>query len=180
MVPFPPLDSPKPSFEPLSEAFAAKRGGDGGSVPCVVSLMGRLSALRLLCVSCRAYQCAARRCRAVTLRCEKLRFDQGCALGAPNAPVGPSLLDAQPKGVASEGKCGGVKRGIRNPEGVLAPSCPCRRAAAMPGWPIGSHSSPAAASRRNGERFTFRIVVYFFLRKENIMRVVSGLSLIHI
>ena len=33
MVPFPPLDSPKPSFEPLSEAFAAKRGLRGlGSV----------------------------------------------------------------------------------------------------------------------------------------------------
>ena len=33
MVPFPPLDSPKPSFEPLSEAFAAKRGKRGlGSV----------------------------------------------------------------------------------------------------------------------------------------------------
>ena len=26
MVPFPPLDFPKPSFEPLSKAFAAKRG----------------------------------------------------------------------------------------------------------------------------------------------------------
>ena len=26
MVPFPPLDSPKPFFEPLSKAFAAKRG----------------------------------------------------------------------------------------------------------------------------------------------------------
>ena len=64
------------------------------------------------------------------MRCEKLRFDQGCALGAPNAPVGPSLLDAQPKGVASEGKCGGVKRGIRNPEGVLAPSCLRRQTAA--------------------------------------------------
>ena len=33
MVPFPPLDSPKPSFEPLSKAFAAKRGRRGlGSV----------------------------------------------------------------------------------------------------------------------------------------------------
>ena len=33
MVPLPPLDSPKPSFEPLSEAFAAKRGKRGlGSV----------------------------------------------------------------------------------------------------------------------------------------------------
>ena len=33
MVPFPPLDSPKPSVEPLSKAFAAKRGKRGlGSV----------------------------------------------------------------------------------------------------------------------------------------------------
>ena len=33
MVPLPPLDSPKPSFEPLSKAFAAKRGRRGlGSV----------------------------------------------------------------------------------------------------------------------------------------------------
>ena len=33
MVPFPPLDSPKPSSEPLSKAFAAKRGLRGlGSV----------------------------------------------------------------------------------------------------------------------------------------------------
>ena len=46
-------------------------------------------------------QCAARRCRAFALSCEKLRFDHGCALGAPDAPVGPSFLDARPKGVAS-------------------------------------------------------------------------------
>ena len=33
MVPFPPLDAPKPSFEPLSKAFTAKRGKRGfGSV----------------------------------------------------------------------------------------------------------------------------------------------------
>ena len=168
MVPFPPLDSPKPSFEPLSEAFAAKRGGDGGSVPCVVSLMGRLSALRLLCVSCRAYQCAARRCRAVTLRCEKLRFDQGCALGALNAPVGPSLLDARPKGVASKGGSG-ASRGEREP---LVP-CPLlsppgepgtlrRRTAALPPAAEGgqcprsprAQSSPPAAYRCIGEKST--------------------------
>ena len=46
-------------------------------------------------------QCAAIRCRATAFRCEKLRFDQGLRLGAPNASVGPSLLDARPKGVAS-------------------------------------------------------------------------------
>ena len=123
MVPFPPLDSPKPSFEPLSEAFAAKRG-DGGSVPCVGQVLGRFQTLNLLCAVCRAYQCAARRCRAAAFRCEKLRFDQGCALGAPNAPVGPSLLDAQPKGVASEGKCGGCQEGDKKPGGCLGPLLP--------------------------------------------------------
>ena len=49
-------------------------------------------------------QCAARRCRALDLRCEKLRFHQVLYLKAPDAPVGPSLLDARPKGVASKGR----------------------------------------------------------------------------
>ncbi len=48
-----PLDSPYLPFKPLSKAFAAKRGY-GGSVPGVVSLMGRCKALNLLCVICRA------------------------------------------------------------------------------------------------------------------------------
>ena len=66
----------------------------------------------------------------------------------------------------------GVKRGHRKPQVSYVPFCPrrghgvpCRwtptipppwarrlrrQTAAMPGLPIGSHSSPAAASRRNG------------------------------
>ena len=51
--PMSPLDTPLTFHWPLSEAFAAKRGY-GGSVPCVVSLMGRCKALSLLCVVCRA------------------------------------------------------------------------------------------------------------------------------
>ena len=78
------------------------------------------------------------RCRAAVLRCEKLRFDQWCTLGAPDVPVGPSLLDARPKGVASKGKVGESR-------GAGKPWCPCpfclrRQTAAMPGLPIGSHS----------------------------------------
>ena len=41
-------------------------------------------------------QCAARRCRAFVLFCEKLRFHQVLYLEAPDAPVGPSHLDARP------------------------------------------------------------------------------------
>ena len=98
--PMSPLDTPLTFRWPLSEAFAAKRGLRGlGS--------GRLSAYMQL--SCPEFplrgwqrcQCAARRCRAAAFCCEKLRFHQLLYLEAPDAPVGPSLLDARPKGVAS-------------------------------------------------------------------------------
>ena len=48
---------------------------------------------------------------------------KGDACGAPNTSVGPSLLDAQPKGVASKGRFG-VSRGARKPFGCLAPLAP--------------------------------------------------------
>ena len=76
-------------------------------------------------------------------RCEKLRFDQGCALGAANAPVGPSLLDARPKGVASQGKVGESR-------GAGKPWCPClfcprRRAAALPRHVMANIPGPGRA-----------------------------------
>ena len=71
--------------------------------------------------------------------CEQLRFHQWCALGAPNAPVGPSLLDARPKGVASKGKVG-ESRGAGKPW-CPCPFCPRRRAAAMHTPCHGEHPS---------------------------------------
>ena len=79
---------------------AAKRGLRGlGSVRRAGfgTLLGPEFTLRDL----QRCQCTARRCRALDLRCEKLRFHQVLYLEAPDAPVGPSLLDARPKGVAS-------------------------------------------------------------------------------
>ena len=79
---------------------AAKRGLRGlGSVRRAGfgTLLGPEFTLRDL----QRCQCAARRCRAFVLFCEKLRFHQVLYLEAPDAPVGPSLLDARPKGVAS-------------------------------------------------------------------------------
>ena len=140
MVPFPPLDSPKPSFAPRRPSVARRNGGYRSTIPGVFQLMGRFIALNLLCVICRAYQCAARRCRAFALSCEKLRFHQWCALGAPNVPVGPSLLDARPKGVASQGKVGESR-------GAGKPWCPCpfclrRETPAIPPPPGGGNPPP--------------------------------------
>ncbi len=102
--PMSPLDTPLTFREPRLPAVARLNGGYGGSVPCVGQLLDSCYALRSACVICRAYQCAAIRCRAAAFCCEKLRFDQVLYLGAPNAPVGPSHLDARPKGVASKGR----------------------------------------------------------------------------
>ena len=61
-----------------------------------------------------------------------------------------SRFAARPKGVAAQRRVWGSQEGAREPYGALAPICLRRQTAAMPGLPIGSHSSPAAASRRNG------------------------------
>ena len=100
MVPLPPLDSPKPSFALTHQRCAAKRGLRGlGSVRRAD--FGTLLCPEFTLRDLQRCQCAARRCRAAAFCCEKLRFDQVLYLGAANAPVGPSHLDARPKGVAS-------------------------------------------------------------------------------
>ena len=142
---------------------AAKRGVRGlGSVRRFAfgTLLGPEVSLR----DWQRYQCAARRCRAFALSCEKLRFHQAFCLGAPNVTVGPSLLDARPKGVASKGGFGGVKRGQGNHTVPLPPfvsagrprQSPRRRAAAFPPAvgtafpsPPGDPGNPPAAGRRH-------------------------------
>ena len=61
-----------------------------------------------------------------------------------------SRFAARPQGVAAQRRVWGSQEGAREPYGALAPFCLRRQTAAMPGLPIGSHFSPAAASRRNG------------------------------
>ena len=117
--PMSPLDTPLTFRWPLSKAFAAKREKRGlGSVRRFgyIELQYPEFTLRSL----QRRQCAAIRCRAVALRCEKLRFHQERTLGAPNAPVGPSHLDARPEGVASKGGSG-VSRGEKGTIGALSP-----------------------------------------------------------
>ena len=135
-----PLDSPYLPLRRDALRLRGETGVTGGSVPCVGQILGRCIALNLLCVICRAYQCAARQCRAAAFRCEKLRFHQALTLGSTNVPVGPSLLDARPKGVASQGKVGESR-------GAGKPWCPCpfclrRETPAIPPPPSGGNPTP--------------------------------------
>ena len=136
--PMSPLDTPLTFRWPLSKAFAAKREKRGlGSVRRFgyIELQYPEFTLRSL----QRRQCAAIRCRAVALRCEKLRFHQERTLGAPNAPVGPSHLDARPEGVASKGGSG-VSRGEREP----SVPCPLLSPPGDPGTP-GRRRRPLSA-----------------------------------
>ena len=117
-----------------------RNGGYGSTIPGVGQILGRCYALNLLCVICRAYQCAARRCRALDLCCDRLRFNQGLCLGAPDVPVGLSLLDARPEGVASEGKVG-ESRGAGTPR-FPCPFCLRRETPAIPPPPDGGNATP--------------------------------------
>ena len=65
MVPFPPLDSLKPSFKPRRPSVARLNESYGDSVPCVGQVLGGCYALNFPCVIRRAQQCAARQCRAL-------------------------------------------------------------------------------------------------------------------
>ena len=98
---------------------------------------GRLSAyMQLSCPEFRLRgwqrcQCAARRCRAAAFCCEKLRFHQGCTLGAPDVPVGPSRFAAHLRCVsAKEGK--GSQEGTGNHVWCPVPFCPSRWVPASP------------------------------------------------
>ena len=133
-----PLDTPLTFRWPLSEAFAAKRELRGlGSVR--QAAYGTLSDPEFTLRDWRRYQCAAGRCRAAAFRCEKLRFHQEHTLGAPDAPVGPSHLDARPEGVASKGGSG-VSRGEREP----SVPCPLLSPPGDPGTP-GRRRRPMSA-----------------------------------
>ena len=116
--PMSPLDTPLTFRWPLSEAFAAKRGRRGlGSVR-------RAGSGTLLCP-----EVTLRKPPRITVRGHTMQGAnavaakssasiKGCTLGAPNTPVGPSHLDARPKGVASKGKVGESR-------GAGKPWCPC-------------------------------------------------------
>ena len=152
MVPLPPLDSPKTLLCAATPfGCAAKRGVRGlGSVR-------RTGFGRLLCP-----EVSLRNLPRITVRGHPVQGANALLLRkAPlrsrvyswssKRPCGPLAFRRATEGSRVLRKVWGVKRGKEN-LGCLCPSCPRRRAAAMPRrLPIpAGRISPAAASRRNG------------------------------
>ena len=157
MVPFPPLDSPKPSFEPLSEAFAAKRGLRGlGS--------GRLSAygtlycpeftlrdLPRMTVRGQTVQGAGFVLRPASLRSRAYSW-------STRRPCGPLAFRRATVGSRVQRRVWGVKRG-KGTIGALSPlvSAARRRQCHAMSWrtssrPGGPFSPPAAHRCIGGDK----------------------------
>ena len=112
-----------------------RNGSYGSSVPCVGQISGRCYCPEFSLRKFAAHN-SARPAGAGRLRRNAAKSSASIkrlSLGAPDVPVGPSLLDARPKGVASQGKVWGSQEGQGN-LGVPAPLAPA----------AGRRQSPAA------------------------------------
>ena len=123
MVPFPPLDSPKPSFEPLSKAFAAKRGKRRlGSVR-------RFAYGTLLCP-----EVTLRKPPRITVRGQTVQSGSVLLRKAPlrsrmcpwstRRPCGPLAFRRATEGSRVRGKMWGCQEGDKKPGGCLGPLLP--------------------------------------------------------
>ena len=155
MVPFPPLDSPKPSFEPLSKAFAAKRGRRGlGSV--------RRAAYGTLVrpeVTLRELPRISVRGQTVQSACFALRkapLPSSVDPWSTKRPCGPLAFRRATGGSRVQRRVWGVKRG-KGTIGALSPlvSAARRRQCHAMSWRTsprpGGPVSPPAAHRCIGE-----------------------------
>ena len=120
-------DSPKPSFAPRRPSVARRNVGYGGLGSVRRASFGRLLCPEFFLASTAAHDSArpsgAGRERR---RCEKLRFDQGCALEQQTPLWAPRIWTRDRRSRVLR-KVWGVKR-ERKPW-LSFPSCPCRRAA---------------------------------------------------
>ena len=157
MVPFPPLDSPKPSFEPLSKAFAAKRGKRGlGSVRRAA--FGTLSGPEF---SLRSLPRITVRGQTVQSACFALRqapLPSSVYPWSNKRPCGPLAFRRATVGSRVQRRAWGVKRG-KGTIGALSPlvSAARRRQCYAMSWrtsprPGGPVSPPAAHRCIGGDK----------------------------
>ena len=149
MVPFPPLDSPKPSFEPLSKAFAAKRGRRGLGSVC------RADFGTLLCpeVNLRDLPRITVRGQTVQSACFALRTAPLRSRVYPwssERPCGPLAFRRATGGSRVQRRVWGVKRG-KGTIGALSPLVSAARRRQCPVCPSAAilASSGAPLYRRN-------------------------------
>ena len=161
MVPLPPLDSPKPSFALTHRRCAAKRGLRGlGSVR-------RFAFGTLLCP-----EFTLRSSPRITVRGQTVQGDSVPLRKTPlqsrvvpwstKRPCGPLAFRRATEGSRVRGKMWGCQEGDKKPGGCLGPllsppgdpGIPGRRAAAMPGLPIGSQSRLQRRTAVSAERYT--------------------------
>ena len=120
MVPFPPLDSPKPSFEPLSKAFAAKRGERGlGSVR-------RFAFGTLLCPEFPLRDLPRMTVRDQTVQgggvpLRKAPLRSSVDPWSTKRPCGPLAFRRATVGSRVRGKMWGCQEGDKKPGGCLGP-----------------------------------------------------------
>ena len=143
MVPFPPLDSPKPSFEPLSKAFAAKRGRRGLGSVC------RADFGTLLCpeVNLRDLPRITVRGQTVQSACFALRTAPLRSRVYPwssERPCGPLAFRRATGGSRVQRRVWGVKRG-KGTIGALSPLVSAAR-----------RRHPPAAGRRQCHAMSWR------------------------
>ena len=163
MVPFPPLDSPKPSFEPLSEAFAAKRGKRGlGSVRRAGFWKPHFPEFTLRYPPRITVRGQTVQGGGVPLR--KVPLQSSAVSWSTRRPCGLLAFRRATEGSRVLRRVWGSQEGAREPFGALAPFCPSPWARRTPpvntGTPAAgrrppstltlSVNPPPAASRRNG------------------------------
>ena len=130
MVPFPPLDSPKPSFEPLSKAFAAKRGKRGlGSVRRAA--FGTLSGPEFTLRKPPRITVRGQTVQGAGLALRKAPLRSGMNPWSTRRPCGPLAFRRATGGSRVRRKVRGVKRGQETMSGVLSPFAP-----------VGGHRHP--------------------------------------
>ena len=111
MVPLPPLDSPKPSFAPRLPSVARRNERNEGSVPCVVSLMGRCKALSLLCVVWPRITVRGQTVQGGGVPLRKVPLQSSAVSWSTRRPCGPLAFRRATEGSRVLRKGWGVKRG---------------------------------------------------------------------
>ena len=145
MVPFPPLDSPKPSFALTHRRCAAKRRGRGlGSVRRAD--FWTLSDPEVSLRDLPRITVRGQTVQGVRLVLRKAPLRSSVDPWSTKRPCGPLAFRRATEGSRVLRKMRGSQEGDKKPFGVLSPFCPCRWAPTIPPPPGGGSPVPPKAA----------------------------------